>query len=519
MLPTYNKFWFPFDEGLMLTATDVVMHGGIPYKDFAMPYGALQFYILSCIFKIFGTRIEIAHISIIFFHTAIAAVVFYLTYKISKNVKYAIFIWLVAISCLAPRMGSVVFSIWSFVVFFSLSMPFFVSYIHERSNRTLLISSLFTTLAFLSRYELGAYFAVSQIFIIFLAELMSNGAFKKKILSIFTKISTYLTPMIILGVVFVIYLWKKGALDGFIFSMLMPYKYIIKYSISEFPKPCFNPWWIFHGSLRFIDINQNYISVLAYAAAIPVSIYLYMKRRIQVNDFLTLLFITCAGISIMPYAYYAPGTLHTLPVIFPALIISGFFLKEGFDNKDEKIDLIFRIIVKVIAYIMLLLLVLLFIKNSDKYLKNAFVKPLSNKIIFLNTARGGVYVPASEIDDVREVLKVIDSNTTSSEKIFIGFDNHRKYVMGGEPGLYFLADRLPCTKYFIFFPAVFNQENIQKEIMASLKNVRLIVLSSNQWVSLDNYRNETGSGVLDDYIATNYKFYMKAGKYNIYVRK
>jgi hypothetical protein len=64
-LPAINKSWYPFDEGITLTCSDMISRGALPYKDFVVPYAPLQYYTLAFLFKIFGPSMNIAHLYLI----------------------------------------------------------------------------------------------------------------------------------------------------------------------------------------------------------------------------------------------------------------------------------------------------------------------------------------------------------------------------------------------------------------------------------------------------------------------
>ncbi len=490
-LPSYNKFWFPFDEGMTLVWAEIIRHGGIPYKDFVTLYGPIQSFMLALLFKILSPNLLVAHLYVLFIHAVVSTVVFYLAYKISQDLKYGFLAWLVGLTCFAPRMGAAATSMWPFMLFGSLSMLYFVRFIETHSYRHLIMASASAGLAMLGRYELGLYLMAAELIILlFTLDIPSAVLF--------------LFSGAVIPCAFLLYMWKNNALGDLIFSILLPYKETIRYSQIVFPLPCLDLRQIFYGSLRFININQHYIPIIAYLVTAPTAVYLYFKKNIDYRNLMILLFITLAGISMFPYAYFGADTTHTMPVIFPAIILSAFILKKGG---------------KVFYFVVLLLIVLLAIKNTDKYIKNVVVKPFTNKIILLNTPRGSVYVPKPEIDDVRDLVNFIRDNTDPREKIFITFDSHKEIVQGGFPMLYFLADRLPATKHFIMLPGNTNQEKIQREIVGSLKDVRFIILTSEGKVVLESARGQMGSEALDNYIRENYNLNKKIGKFDIYLKK
>jgi len=218
-----------------------------------------------------------------------------------------------------------------------------------------------------------------------------------------------------------------------------------------------------------------------------------------------------------PYAYFGADVGHTMPVIFPALMLSGYILAEGM--KGGAGSRVFKIFIRAAAILLAFLLVLLFIKNTDKYLKNAFIKPFRKDIVYMATPRGGSYVPKGEVQKFKEAMDFLDKNSVPGEKIYIGFDTHNDVFQGGEPMLYFLSGRLPASKHFLMLPGIVNTEKVQRDIIESLKDVRILMLAEEGKIISEASKDEKGSTVLDEYIKKNYKFYEKTGKYKVYIKK
>ncbi|MFH0764571.1 MAG: hypothetical protein V1927_06165 [Candidatus Omnitrophota bacterium] len=515
-LPAYNKFWFPFDEGIALVAVDILKHGGIPYQDFVTPFGVIQHYLLSAIFYVFGTRIEVAHLYILTMHAAIATAIFYLTYLVSGNKKISLGIWIVSLSCLAPRMGVAVTSIWPFMFFSILSMLFYVWFLGSRNKRDLIIAGLFTGATILSRFELGFYLLAGEALILLLHNLMSKKLGGRNSINTTAAFFLYAVSAAILPLILLTYLWKVGVIGSFIYSVLLPYTGIVKYGHMSFPPPCLDPRQIFYGSLFFIQVNQHYIPILTYIAALLSCIYLTVKRLINVDRLLTILFISVFGSLIFTLAIFGADATHTMPVIYPALILTGFLFTEMRRSKNSK-DRLYAIAMRIFFFLIAFLLMLLFIKNTDKYFKNTVVKPFTKKICLMKTPRGNIYVPEDEFDDVNRLIGYLAKNTAPGEKIFIGFDDYKEVLHGGPILIYFLADRLPSTKHFVAFPGTTNREAIQKDIIASLHDIRLIVLMGYGKI-LVNAPEAEHSCILDDYIRSHYRPVTALGRYDVYIR-
>jgi len=318
----------------------------------------------------------------------------------------------------------------------------------------------------------------------------------------------------ILPIFFLFYLWNKEALNDFLFSFPLAYRYIHKYahqSFAEFAMLSFD-------NRLFIVLAQRYLFILIYITAAGIALYSYIKKVLERNQMLIILFLVLSGFSFLPYAYFKDCTMHIFPVIYPALILSGFILEKGFSVTYD-FSKKFKYFTKGLSFLILLLLTILLIDNTEMWLKYVYKYPSTKETILLKTSRGNVYVWAEEIAEIRELIEFIDENTLPHEKIFLGFHSHKEIAEGNEPMIYFLADRLPPSKYFVLMPGLFVQEKIQKEIIDSLNNVNLIILTSKFKIIYNKFKGEIGSSILDDFIRNNYILIKKIGSYDIYFKK
>jgi hypothetical protein len=482
----------------------MISHGAIPYKDFITIYGPTQLYALAFLFKVFGPNTVLAHLYIITLHAIITTIIFYFAFKLSKDKWISLFVWLVGLSCFAPRMGPSASSMWPFMVSASLSMLFFIWFLEKKAARNLIIAGIFASIGFLGRFEMGLYFIACEIFII-----IAYGLFRHFL--------PYIISVSVLPAAFVLYLTREEALGNLWQCMKVPYETTIRFAQTSFPLPCLDLRQVFYGSLFFIQVNQHYIPVLTYLVVAVCLAYYGFRRSIGRTEAAILLFIALTGTAMFPYAYFGADAGHTMPVIFPALMLSGYILAEGM--KSGAGSRAFKIFIRAAAILLAFLMVLLFIKNTDKYLKNAFVKPFKKDIVYMATPRGSSYVPRDEVQKFKDAMDFLNKNSVPGENIFVGFDAHNDVFQGGEPMLYFLSGHPPASKHFIMLPGTVNTEKVQREIIESLKNTRIVMLTQEGKIISEAGKNEEGSTVLDEYIKKNYKFYIKTGKYNIYIKK
>jgi hypothetical protein len=515
-LPAINKSWYPFDEGITLVCSDMITHGGVPYKDFVTPYAPSQYYVLALMFKIFGPSLDVAHLYLIISHTIICTIVFYLTYKISQNKIFSVFIWIVTMSCIMLRLGGSASSMYPFMAPQAVSMLFFIWFLEKNRMQDIFLAALFAGISFLGRFELGLCLGAIEMIMLSLALIIKKARPANSINSILAKhFITYVVAFAFLPLAFIVYLWRHDASRGLLNCLAIPYQLILRHSQAPLPPPCLDLRQIFYGSLFFISVNQHYIPVIVYLVMIIMLMRQYVAEKVDLS-FLTALFILLVGVTTFPYALYRVDTTHTMPIIFPALILSGFIFKEAMKKNIHTNS--FAYFAKTTYVFIAFLLILLAIKNYDKALKNIITKPFTGKSVLLKTSRGNAYMLKKERDTIKNMIEYVHSNTDKNEKIFIGYDKNSDVFQGGEPMLYFLLDRQPCTKYFIALPGIMNKESTQREIVGSLRDVRLIILT-NEGKVVSPDKNIVGSTILDEHIQNYYRSSVKIGQYEVWQKR
>ncbi|GEM_PF-1666069 len=523
-LPAFNKYWAPYDEGIIAVASQCLLAGKVPYKDFfIIMYPPGQIYVLAFLFKIFSFSLIAGRIYTVFLSAGISLLVFYMTLALTKNRVWSFLSWFFVLVALAPRLGAIPSPIWPGVFLALLTIYAFMrcldlekigattvfrgaSSLPKSGSYSYFLTGFVGGLAVLFRHDIGI-FALAAVFIpIFIKRLHDKKAARDMFL-FFIGIFTVILP------VAAYFAFKTAAKDMVNSLVFFPFIHR-KTSALAFPGPCFNPNLILHGSLHFIKVNQYYIPVLAY---LFTSIWLFsrfFKGKIHEKVNLALLSVLLFGIFTFNQVITRTDPAHLLTVISPAAILFGFLAARAAAFK-------FNLRVKVLSLygataVLLFLFSLLSVKNIDKYVKNNFRKVYKKDVILTRFERGAIYVPKNEREDITNTLDFIEKNTAPGEKIYVGNISHSKGDFNGSILLYFLADRLPATKYYEQAPGLFMFPEVRGEIRHSLakNNVNVLVLQ-------DIAADYAGSGSIDpdDFISENYRRARKFGKYNIYVRR
>jgi hypothetical protein len=100
------------------------------------------------------------------------------------------------------------------------------------------------------------------------------------------------------------------------------------------------------------------------------------------------------------------------------------------------------------------------------------------------------------------------ATTRSSDPIFVGLTQNR-YTLVNPMLAYFLADRVPATRFTMYNPGVTNTDTSQREMVDALRRTRAAVLILDRTWSerfeQDNDSRIAGSMILDTFIAENYE--------------
>ena len=132
----YNKYWAPYDEGIVTVAAERVLHNEVPYRDFfIVMYPPGQIFALAFLYKIFGISLEIGRIYTVFVQVFIALLSFLMCKMLTGKRNISILVWFIVLTCLAPRLGSIPAPIWPGMAFALFSVYLFMKYIQLEKRK------------------------------------------------------------------------------------------------------------------------------------------------------------------------------------------------------------------------------------------------------------------------------------------------------------------------------------------------------------------------------------------------
>jgi hypothetical protein len=418
---------------------------------------------------------------------------------------------------LMPRLGSNLSLTWSGILFSYLSALFFYYFLEKKSVFLLFSAGVFAGIALFSKQDIGVYLIAAQIATILLLAATSYLSKTKTSGSLTTQALTYCAGCSLLPGIFVIYFLAQNAFSDFVKSVLLPITALRNHSHIELSPFCFDPRQIFYGSLRFVSINQFYIPLIIYSAVLILLVLRFAqakKRPVETRDIFAF-FMLLFGIFFYNFVLYRSDDMHLLFSISPAIILFSYLWSRVFAIEKR----IHRpVIIALVAFVGFLL-ILLDIKNSDKFLKNSIIKPLTKKIIRFETKRGTIYIPYQQEPQVRQLLSFLQTKFRDNDLIFIWYQGASYPEQGTDLILYFFLGKLPPIRQYVVLPGYSNLTKTQEDMIAQLKAkaVRYIILTNTQEGTKEDMLKRKGP--LDNYIETGYNLINKIGPYNIYELK
>ena len=130
---------------------------------------------------------------------------------------------------------------------------------------------------------------------------------------------------------------------------------------------------------------------------------------------------------------------------------------------------------------------------------------------------GGACVSA---DQAAAVVRV-DALTSPADRIFVAATAHDR-VLAGDASFYFLADRLPGTRFHELHPGLTTTREVQEAIVGDLERNRVPVVvrvEEGFWEEPNASRLSSGVDVLDRYLDARFVLESRVERYSIYRRR
>lgn len=519
-----------YDEGVILTAAMRISAGDIPHRDFYIPYGPAEPYIISWLFDIFGQHILVERICDLVVRAGIltalyASLVFQCRQTIALVATIVCAFWLASV-------GNHGYPIYPTLLLTTISSTIMVRILsQECSIRYALIAGLLTGLAALVRYDVGFFAFVAHILSAFLIIYLSKPKQVNLVNSVISKLSAYIFSTGLPVILLLVWYWSNGTLSSFIHDIIDFPRHNYA-STRNLPFPTLFSW---KSAAIYLPLLIICTAVFCLKNASSSQYYDKTSKhydshyRYQVNYLIVFTLLTIM--------FYLKGLVrvseaHMQLALIPALMTLAVLVEMALKN-----SLWHKVVTLTIALLACVTAINSEFKNlrykdtvvlSDlsgfyhKLILNPDVSAISITNKDGTSANQHTDLPFLIASERYAATRYIMDNTTKDERIFVGLTRHDK-VFINDVSSYFLTQRLPVTKWHHVDPGLQTSADIQTDIAKDLeqKKPRFIWLEST-WDNKNEPNDSAKSSgvfILDDYIKQHYQLAKSFGQIAIWQRK
>jgi hypothetical protein len=480
----------PFDEGTILVGAERLLKGEIPHKDFSTEYPAGQITILAALFKVFGTSVTTERIYDLSIKSLLSLMIF-LIIRLLTSDRFAFFGWSMSLIWIASSRNPA-YPIYPFFLIIFSSVYFLLLYIQRNKNFYVILCAIFAALSIPFRIDLGVPAAAIFALVLIIRRIMGIQPSWRPL------IVYLLSAAIVVLTIFTYYASNSTIKLMFSDLILNPLAFL---EHRWFPYPSLTRHTIPFYLFPLVTLTSIFTSIIL------------IKRKAEDIAAYGVFFTALFGFVCLNQVRVRSDEWHLLPVAINCMILAPSLL---------------YLIPKLLSLsangyrIICTLFVLAFCI--------ALYKPVKAIMLVVERTRGYVIeVVNPDIErarystifsDLKDVVPYIKNNTSSEDYIYVGVNNHDRFIMN-HPMIYFLAERKCPSRYHELNPGVNNTLKGQRDIVKELeaKPPRMVILAP-QWREEPNPSSiDQKINLLDDYISTHYEYKKSFGIYEVWIEK
>lgn len=497
---TENKRITLFDEGVILVGAERVSGGAVLHRDFYFNYGPAQLYILSFLFRIFSPSVWVERAWDALARSCVVLFVFLLCVRVGSR-RAA---WLAAFASLILLAH---FGFHGYPVFPALASALastvclYAVFEKSRSTFWLAAGGLCNGITFLFRYDIGLFaFGAEAILLTawLLAQSGQTGGASRALFGLTRFLAGFAIIAVPLGAAYLLF----GVARDFLFDVVsFSGSYIATRSL---PFPGLN---VLKRSPSEAAVYLPVIVMAATALAIPFS---WRRKKNDPVLWVAALLLALTGV------FFAKGFVRVSAIQMALAIISSIALVTLVANRLSTFPRFIRLAVGgALTAAGLCTLIAGFgdlksgRQNAVAWIGNAGCRASAG------IERLGCYtVDESHAAAIRYLERV----TTPADPIFVGNGRHDKLFIN-DIAFYFLAGRVPATKWYQFDPGLQTKAQLQREMVGELSRrcPPFIVLES-EWDKMEEANASavsSGVTILDDYLRTHFTLAARFGSIRI----
>jgi hypothetical protein len=487
----------PYDEGIILVGADQILAGRLPYRDFWTMYGPGQFYVIATLFHFFGEYAVVERLFDVLLRSITVVVCFQLTNRVaSKNVALicTLSVWATLISA-----GAYAFPIFAAIALTAIAALFILrSFYAAYSFSNFFLAGIFIGLAALFRQDLGFYAILAGS----VGLIIDRTLFPRPqcSMSIFLIVSILgLGSAVIVVPALIVLVLQVPAPDL--------YQNLVQIPATVYPKvrglPFPNIWMLLHngfdGDYRSLEELAIYIPPVATAAA-AVLFATSVKERTRTDQALS----TAAFFVTLVALFYVKGlvrvsTIHMVQAIIFSLVLAATCSSLSAAKKPWGSAIL--ALLSIFSAIPLLAFCYQAAITANSNLAGYSLYrlcriPETTRLVCLRTS-----------SDILAAANFIKQTTAQSDRIYVGAGRHDKLYIN-DLILYFVAERLPATKWSDLHPGIQTTEETQLKMIAEFEAAppsAIVIESAFDGADEPNgSRKSSGVKILDDYLERNF---------------
>ena len=503
-----------YDEGILLTNANALSWGRVPYRDFYSNYPPGIFLVLAGLFALFGPSLLVERVLGVFLHLAVAAG----AGRVTARMLGSRFEWmpaaLVMLWFIPLRAVSFAWLAGFAMALFSIDLWVAA---HARANRSLYLAAggLLGTVSWF-RHDLFVYFA---LWLGGAAAAWAGWSYRRERdreplrAILWTGAGTAVALVLMWLPVFALAGIRQTTADLYFTQVrhVMPARELPlpgPFPLGEASLPLPLP----QATLPFplpAFLRADFEGGVAYTLIAPVLAIaaLLAPRAVGLKSRATVVLLGALSAAVMPQMLGRTDHYHAIFAVPPALALGWLW---AFGRSGSRLD-------AGLGWLRALLGLWLLTQPVGGHLAE-LPKPLGpTPMPKLARLSGRWTFPGR-----RQVLAFIAKRTRPGDPLFVGQLDHR-WTYISETDLYFLANRVGATRYTQFDPNVTNREDVQREMISQLEQVRprVVVLATSYGGPTEepNESRNEGSGALDKYLHRRYRTVRTVEGYALLVRK
>jgi len=508
-----------YDEGIGLVNAERVGTGDIPYRDFFTIYTPLNYYLTAAYSMLFGGSVMSPRFLVLIMFVLSLGTMHKIIQKSNDNKPLFIAGLIIMVllffkpfyAYAKPTAPAIMFSV--FALLFTVNQIYEEIYIWKDDDsepekkpkpliKYLILSGVMSGFTILSRHFMGMYLLIAIASAVFFTFDIPIKQRIRSYLIILVSTATVIIP-------FAVYFLINVPWDSL-------YSQLFYIPVTIFPAYRSLSWPSITGILNAETLRQQLMMLWLFVYSfIPFLVFLFTaisfikaKRRNELTPRLkAALPIAVFALLLVMQASVRSDVEHFIPT----WIFSLLTLFVVFDFKKSKK------IYSAFVFIIIIAFISFPVADKTTIINKIYDKGNYTKITTIPRAERFI-ISKNWYKDLSPAVKYIRKNTNRNEKIFVcNNDNDKSYII--DVMFYFLAERLPGTRYHELHPGISTTKSVQEEIIRDLKknNVQYIVLFKSYFYSDEPNLSSKSSGVklLDNYIRNNYSPAVRYGNYQI----